>query len=79
MGYLHEGHLSLVWRARKENDQVDVSIFVNPTQFGPHENLETYPSDEARDLAYLQAEGTDFVFMPGADEMYPPDFNTTRV
>ncbi|PVB60498.1 pantoate--beta-alanine ligase [Labrenzia sp. 011] len=70
MGYLHEGHLGLVRLARDKAERVVASIFVNPTQFGPNEDLETYPRDEARDLALLQAEGVDAVFMPGVAEMY---------
>jgi len=76
MGYLHEGHLSLVRRARAENHSVVVSIFVNPTQFGPQEDFNKYPSDPQRDLALLQKEKTDTVFMPSAAEMYPPQFNS---
>ncbi len=72
MGYLHEGHLSLVRRARRECGRVVVSIFVNPTQFGPQEDFERYPRDPERDLRLLAAERTDIVFMPPVDEMYPP-------
>ncbi|MEM9630992.1 MAG: pantoate--beta-alanine ligase [Pseudomonadota bacterium] len=70
MGYLHEGHLGLVRLARDKADRVVTSIFVNPTQFGPNEDLETYPRDEERDLALLRAEGVHAVFMPHVDEMY---------
>ena len=76
MGYLHEGHLSLVRGARDENPSVVVSIFVNPTQFGPHEDLAKYPRDIERDLALLQKEKTDLVFMPSAAEIYPPHFDS---
>jgi len=75
MGFLHEGHLSLVRRAREENETVVVSIFVNPTQFGPKEDFKSYPRDTDRDLARLEPL-TDIVFMPEAAEMYPEDFDS---
>ncbi len=76
MGYLHEGHLSLVRRARAENSSLVASIFVNPTQFSPQEDFHSYPRDTKRDLVLLEKEATDVVFMPSAEEMYPPHFNS---
>ncbi len=76
MGYFHEGHLALVRRARAENPSVVVSIFVNPTQFGPQEDFNNYPRDPQRDLALLEKEQADIVFMPSVAEMYPPQFNS---
>ena len=76
MGALHEGHLTLVRRAREHNDSVAVTIFVNPSQFGPAEDLEQYPRDLERDLGLLRLEGVDLVFAPRAEDIYPPGFNT---
>ncbi|WP_296640246.1 pantoate--beta-alanine ligase [Roseinatronobacter sp.] len=76
MGFLHEGHLSLVRRAKAEGGTVAASIFVNPTQFGPSEDLSTYPRNEARDLDMLRAEGVDAVFIPDVAEVYDPKAQT---
>lgn len=76
MGALHEGHLSLLRAAREENDTVVMSLFVNPAQFGDRVDLETYPRDEARDLALAEASGVDLVFAPSAEEMYPAGYQT---
>jgi pantoate--beta-alanine ligase len=77
MGYLHEGHLSLLRAAREHADVVVMSLFVNPAQFAPGEDLETYPRDEKRDLALAEAEGVDFVYAPAVEEVYGPGFATT--
>lgn len=71
MGYLHAGHLALVDRAKRENDVVVATIFVNPTQFGPNEDLTRYPRDLHRDLTNLSAAGAEFVFTPSVSEIYP--------
>lgn len=76
MGYLHEGHQSLIARSVAENDRTVVSDFVNPIQFGPSEDLATYPRDIDRDAALCEATGADLIFHPEADEMYAPDFCT---
>lgn len=76
MGALHEGHLSLIRKARKDNDIVVVSIFVNPKQFGPKEDLEKYPRPIKRDLALCRKAGVDFVFCPEFKQMYPDGFST---
>ncbi len=76
MGFLHEGHLSLIRAARKAGDILIVSIFVNPAQFGPAEDLASYPRDLDRDLRLCEKEGTDIVFNPKAPEIYPEGFST---
>ncbi len=77
MGYLHEGHLSLVQLSLAGNDRTAVTIFVNPTQFAPTEDLSSYPRNLEGDLALLEAAGVDLVFTPSDAIMYPPDFQTT--
>ena len=76
MGFLHEGHLSLVRVAREENPSVVVSIFANPTQFAPDEDLDSYPRDIQRDLELLEAERADLVWIPAVDVMYPEGYQT---
>ncbi len=77
MGYLHEGHASLIRRARQECDRVVVSVFVNPTQFAPGEDLEAYPRDFERDRQLCRQMGVDLIFHPAPEEMYPKGFGTT--
>jgi pantoate--beta-alanine ligase len=77
MGYFHEGHLELMRTAREQNDVVVVSLFVNPAQFGPGEDLDAYPRDEERDAALAEAERVDYLFAPSPEEVYPPGFDTT--
>lgn len=77
MGALHDGHVSLLRRARADCDFVVMSLFVNPAQFAPGEDLEAYPRDEERDAALAAAEGVDLLFAPPVDEVYPPGFSTT--
>ena len=76
MGALHQGHLSLVSQAREDNASLAVSIFVNPAQFGPQEDLRTYPENQERDLALLEEMRVDLVFIPKPDDMYPAGFDT---
>jgi pantoate--beta-alanine ligase len=76
MGYLHPGHLSLVRRARELSQVVVVSLFVNPTQFGPAEDYDTYPRDLPRDIDLLEEAGCDILFQPAAEQMYPPEHST---
>ena len=77
MGYLHEGHASLLRKARERSNTVVMSIFVNPLQFGPNEDLASYPRDEQRDLELAEREGADIVFIPSVEEMYPQTIRTT--
>ena len=77
MGYFHEGHLALMSAAREDCDVVVVSLFVNPTQFGPGEDLESYPHDERRDVQLAEREGVDLIWIPEKDQIYPEGFSTT--
>ena len=76
MGALHDGHLTLVRQAREENETLAVTIFINPTQFSPQEDLAQYPRDLERDLGMLREEGADLVFVPPVEEIYPPGLDT---
>jgi len=76
MGYLHEGHASLIDRSAADNDITVVSVFVNPTQFAPNEDFASYPRDLAADIALAEAHGADIMFTPSAEEMYPQGYNT---
>ncbi|MCP4694514.1 MAG: pantoate--beta-alanine ligase [Desulfobacterales bacterium] len=76
MGFLHEGHLSLMRRARRENDLVVVSVFVNPSQFGPNEDLDAYPRDHERDKELMAGEKVDLMYFPTVEDLYPDGFTT---
>ncbi len=76
MGFLHEGHLSLIRRAKKQAEVVITSIFVNPTQFAPKEDLSKYPRDEKGDIKKIKSAGSEIVFIPKADDIYPDNFQT---
>jgi len=76
MGYFHEGHLSLIDRGRENGEEVVVSLFVNPAQFGENEDLDAYPSNIERDLALAGERGATAVFLPAVDEIYPPGYET---
>ncbi|MBC1482408.1 pantoate--beta-alanine ligase [Listeria sp. FSL L7-1509] len=76
MGFLHEGHMSLVSHARKENDFVVMSVFVNPTQFGPNEDFDAYPRDEVHDSTLAEQGGVDILFIPSVEEIYPGELAT---
>ena len=77
MGFLHEGHISLVKKSVSQNDVTAATIFVNPTQFGENEDFEDYPRDMKSDLDFLDCEGVDIVFVPSLEEMYPEGFETS--
>lgn len=77
MGYLHEGHLTLMKKARNENDVLAVSIFVNPLQFGPNEDFDSYPRDFERDRGLAETNGVDILFYPSTEEMYPTEMSLT--
>jgi pantoate--beta-alanine ligase len=77
MGFFHDGHLSLMGRARADNDVLVVSLFVNPAQFAPGEDFSAYPRDEERDSELAEAEGVDILFSPPVEEVYPDGFDTT--
>ena len=76
MGFLHEGHINLIRRAKRDCDRVFISIFVNPTQFGPDEDFKNYPRDIKKDSALAKKEGADYIFYPAVQEMYGPDHKT---
>ncbi|MCI7361683.1 MAG: pantoate--beta-alanine ligase, partial [Prevotella sp.] len=76
MGYLHEGHQSLIAKSAQQNDRTVVSVFVNPIQFGPNEDLEAYPRDIEHDMKAVETAGGDLIFHPEPSEMYPPHFTS---